>query len=82
MYDGKYIRLYEFLKGQQVERITLSFNQIEELLKFKLPASAYKHRAWWANENEGRHTHARSWRNAGWKTVNPEMGRQATFIKV
>ncbi|WHX97958.1 hypothetical protein [Neobacillus sp. DY30] len=48
MYSGKYERLYQNLtrKEKDVSRLTLSMNEIEEILEFKLPASAYKFPAW------------------------------------
>jgi hypothetical protein len=83
MYSGKYERLYQSLKNndKEVSKITLTINQIEELLQFKLPNSAYKYSAWWANELEGSHTHARSWLMAGWKTAEVKPGIKVTFIK-
>ena len=47
-------------KEIEVSRLTLSMNEIEEILEVKLPASANKYPAWWANELEGSHTHAQS----------------------
>jgi hypothetical protein len=55
-------------------------NEIEEILMFKLPASAYKYSAWWPNESAGTHTHALSWLMAGWKTTEVKTGSQVTFI--
>ncbi|PWK14934.1 hypothetical protein C7459_104136 [Tumebacillus permanentifrigoris] len=83
MYDGKYIKLYHYIKriDDEVDAITLTCRQIEEILQFKLPASAYKHRAWWANEQKGTHTHSRAWRYAGWKTTDVRIGEKITFVR-
>jgi hypothetical protein len=83
MYTGKYERLYQSLnkKEKEVSSLTLSMNEIEEILDFKLPPSAYKYSAWWANESEGTHTHAHSWLMAGWKTTEVKPGNKVTFIK-
>jgi hypothetical protein len=83
MYSGKYERLYQNLtkKEKDGSRLTLSMNEIEVILEFKLPASAYKYPAWWANELEGSHTHAQSLLMAGWKTTEVKPGSQVTFIK-
>jgi ADP-ribose pyrophosphatase YjhB (NUDIX family) len=81
MYDGKYKRLYAFLSNQKEASLTLSFTEIEHIIKFKLPNSAYKYPAWWANENDGRHTHARSWLSANWNTEKVEIGKIVTFDK-
>ena len=66
---GKYTPLENYLRelpDSQQETI-LSFDQIETVLKAKLPASAYNYWAWWANEKEGNHVNARAWANAGWR---------------
>jgi hypothetical protein len=83
MYTGKYERLYQSLnkKEKKVSQLTFSMNEIEEILMFKLPASAYKYSTWWANESEGTHTHALSWLMAGWKTAEVKPGNKVTFIK-
>jgi len=36
----------------------LSFDEIEHILDFPLPKSAYEHDAWWRNNDAG-HSHAR-----------------------
>ena len=57
MYNGKYMKLFDYLKGQTNEfSLTLNIKKIEEILNFQLPDSAYKHSAWWSNEEEGTHT--------------------------
>ncbi|WP_419887586.1 DUF7662 domain-containing protein [Neobacillus niacini] len=83
MYKGKYERLYQSLskKEKDVSSLTLSMNEMEDILEFKLPASAYKYSAWWANESQGTHSHARSWLMAGWKTAEVKPGNKVTFIK-
>lgn len=51
----------------------LTFLEIEKILGFKLPSSAYKHRPWWANPSSPYdHPHAQSWLAAAWivETVN------------
>ena len=66
---GKYTPLEQHLKAFPAEQrdVTMSFEQIERIINDKLPASAYKYQAWWANEKDGHHVHAHSWMNAGWK---------------
>ena len=65
---GKYSPLEEYLRklptSQQEE--TLSFVQIEVILKSKLPASAQE-QSWWDHATEGNHRNTRAWSNAGWK---------------
>jgi len=66
---GKYTPLEKYLRGipASQKEITLSFEQIEGILKSKLPSSAYEDRRWWDKAKEGNHVSARSWSNAGWK---------------
>lgn len=64
---GKYSPLEQYLRDLRANQreVALSFEQIERILNDKLPPSAYRYPAWWANEKEGSHVHARSWLDAG-----------------
>lgn len=66
---GKYTPLEHYLRDLSMTQkdVTLPFEQVERILNDKLPASAYQHQAWWANEKDGQHVHAHSWMNAGWR---------------
>jgi hypothetical protein len=66
---GKYIPLENYLRDLPESRreITLGFEQIEGILKTRLPSSAYEDRRWWDHEKEGNHVSARSWTIAGWR---------------
>jgi hypothetical protein len=57
----------------------LSFAEIERVLGFKLPKSAYEYEAWWSNNPTG-HSHSRAWIEAGWRTEAVDLsGRKVTF---
>jgi len=62
----KYSKLREwFLEKVGVDsKITLSFAEIEKILKTELPASARKHRPWWGNHYNNPQGY--SWISAGW----------------
>jgi len=67
---SKYDPLRTFLEraSATVTEMTLSFDQIEGILGFTLPASARKHRPWWENPTStSRHSQAQAWLAAGWK---------------
>ncbi len=67
---GKYDALYDFLERipPDVGERTLTFDEMEKILGFKLPKSAYAYRQWWANSTSPhRHPHAQSWLAAGWR---------------
>lgn len=77
---GAYAPLYDYLRSRSSDEVTLGFEEIEEILNRPLPNSAYRHRAWWANEQHGTHVHARAWMAAGWAVdaVDPS-GRRVRF---
>ena len=65
---GKYEPLRRYLENQSSDSVNANFSQLEKILGFPLPKSAYRHQAWWANESHGSHSHSRSWQDAGWET--------------
>ena len=76
---SKYESLPQFLASAQATSKRLTFAEIERILGFKLPKSAYEHEAWWSNNATG-HSHARTWLNAGWRTQDVDLpGRKVTF---
>jgi len=75
-----YYPLKNYLKNSQKQKETLTYEEIEKILGFALPKSAYDYRQWW--ENGGGHTQANSWLNAGWKVDVVDIGEVVTFIKL
>ncbi len=72
---SKYDPLYEYLNQipPSTGEIELTFDEIEKVLSFTLPKSAYNYRVWWANPTSPKqHPYAQSWLLAGWivDTVN------------
>ena len=79
---SKYAPLTEYLNQITEPLIDLSFHEIEKILSFSLPASAFQYQAWWANEQNGTHSHARSWLNASFKTANVDLNtKTVTFFQ-
>lgn len=66
---SKYFPLAESLltEPDSRSRVELQFGEIESMLGAALPASARKHRAWWANDVT--HVQALAWLGAGWRVV-------------
>lgn len=63
----KYRGLHQYLKGNNNLEVKLTFEEIEKLIGFKLPASANKHpEAWWSNNYD--HSQAIAWMDAGYST--------------
>jgi hypothetical protein len=76
---SKYESLPQFLGSAHGSTRRMSFAEIERILGFKLPKSAYEHEAWWSNNATG-HSHARAWLLAGWRTEDVDLaGRKVTF---
>lgn len=79
---SKYAPLGGYLQRQRVDRITLTFSQIEQILGFVLPASAHTFRQWWENDEQSNRAPASSWMEAGWKTVDVSLtAGRVTFIR-
>lgn len=77
---GKYLPLYHFLRDLTESEIRLSMMEVESILKFSLPASAYKHNAWWANDLT--HSQAKAWLYAGREAKSVVIGNEVTFSRV
>lgn len=63
----KYRLLSDYLHDSEKPRVRLTFDDIEEMLGFELPPSAYTHRAFWSNTTS--HSIALSWMGVGYETV-------------
>lgn len=74
---SKYFPLENYLN--QVS-ITLTYSEMEEILGFELPKTAYRREQWWEN-NTMNHTQANSWLNAGWKVERVNLGIDVTFVR-
>ena len=82
---GKYAPLENYLRDlpESQREVVLSFEQVEEILKFRLPASAYEDERWWMHEKEANHVSTRAWINAGWKVESVDVNRkQVTLARV
>ncbi len=76
---GKYEPLQRHLMGLRVGTWRASFDEVEAILGFPLPRSAFRYPAWWSNDATG-HSHSRAWLDAGWKTESVDIeGRALTF---
>jgi hypothetical protein len=79
---SKYEPLPQFLTSAGDNSRRMSFSEIERVLGFKLPNSAYEHVAWWSNNATG-HSHARAWLKFGWRTEAVDLSaRKVTFQRV
>lgn len=76
----KYIGLVKYLKFKSTSNVMLSFTEIEKLIGDTLPASAYKHRAFWSNTRT--HSVAFGWLDADYRTSTVNFtNKTVAFIK-
>jgi hypothetical protein len=76
------LELYLLELPSTQKEVTLSFTQIEGILKSKLPASAYEDNRWWDHETEGNHVNKRAWAAAGWKMDDVDVNKKRTrFVR-
>ncbi|HEX6037911.1 DUF4268 domain-containing protein [Longimicrobium sp.] len=75
--ESKYAPLAATLARQprSVERVTLTFEEIEQIIGASLPASARQHRAWWANDSAA-HVQSGEWLRVNWRVVSINMTLQ------
>ena len=69
--SSKYYIFKRYLENCSKDEIDLSFSDIESILGFKLPQSAFDHRAWWSNHD--RHVQSFSWNEAGYETTHVDL---------
>jgi hypothetical protein len=69
---SKYDPLYKWLSAKSASngtKIPATFEQIEAILGFELPATARMKPQWWGNEkSDSSHTQCKVWLNAGFET--------------
>ena len=76
----KFIDLTRYLEGCGKDNVKMSFAQVEKILGFKLPHSAYSYAAQWSNSES--HSLAFGWLNAGYLTRNVNVkGQTVEFVK-
>lgn len=75
----KYRFLSDYLYKSGSDKVRLSFGEIENILNEKLPVSAYKHRAFWANTES--HSIALSWMNVGYQTVEADLEKEIVVFE-
>lgn len=79
---GKYDPLRRFLENaaSNTSQMTLSFQQIEQILDDALPYTARHQRGWWANEvRSGTGPQTPSWLDAGWEV--DEVDREQGWVR-
>lgn len=75
---GKYDPLNKFLRQSPTAKreVLLSFQQIESILRDRLPVSSHTYRAWWGNELNPDRVQANAWISAGWVVDTVDLQNQ------
>ena len=76
---SKYEPLATHLRESGKTVVSMTFDEIERVIGAALPASAFRHRAWWSN-NPANSVITYAWLKAGYKTADVNMpGRKLVF---
>ncbi len=79
---SKYDPLRRHLESLESSEWRVRFSDVEKVLGFPLPRSAYVYQAWWANETRTATSQQRAWLDAGWETSNLNlMGKTVEFVR-
>ncbi len=79
---SRYAALANWLAQQKEEKVSLTFEQVEQIINSRLPDSALQLRAWWANDRVG-HYHSILWLEAGWKVMYVNLDeKQVIFSRL
>lgn len=75
--ESRYAPLAIWLQNQPPQKnlVKPTFSKIEEIIQGPLPESAYKHRAWWANDTVS-HVQSEQWLDVGWRVSSINMSSQ------
>ena len=77
---SKYAPLSKWLTELPAQEVAVSFRELEEILGFKLPASARTWMAWWENETHPIRSQCKAWVNAGFHTRRLDLHNQTVVF--
>jgi hypothetical protein len=78
---SKYMPLRDFLLAREDQNaIRLTFRQVEDILRTRLPPSARRYHFWWANDSTGNHAQAVAWIAAGRRVVQLDLIHQTVMF--
>jgi DnaJ like chaperone protein len=82
---GKYDPLRDYLAECDGPKLVLTFEEIEDILKFKLPETAWQNSSFWSNCYTLSRVHAVAWIEAGWRVrhgTDAVRSQEVEFYKV
>lgn len=79
---SKYEPLAKFLREKQTDVWEARFEEVERILGFSLPKSAFAYNAWWSNQKGAGHSQTAGWLPVGWQTSDLDLdNRKVRFIR-
>lgn len=75
-----YLSLYTYLEHRYASTVVLTFQQMEALLGFALPATAETEPGWWTGAPTARDVHANAWCVAG-RTATPNLSARTVAFE-
>ncbi|MFJ7370836.1 GNAT family N-acetyltransferase [Lysinibacillus sp. NPDC098008] len=78
--EKKYIPLANYFEVASQQEITLSFNELENIMGQSLPNAAYLNKSWW-KKTKPPLSHYLSWTNAGYYVIEVKLGTSVTFSR-
>ena len=76
---SKYDNVAQYLSLSDKDVVKLKFREVEDILGFKLPQSAYTYNAWWSN---GGHSQSKSWLDVGYSVSKLNLIKEEVcFVK-
>lgn len=82
--ESRYAALAIWLQSQPADErsVSVTFEQVENIIGGPLPESAYNHRAWWTNDSVS-HIQSQKWLDAGWRVSYINMSEQRVkFVRI
>jgi hypothetical protein len=79
---AEYRSLHKYLAERYADIVVLTFAQIEDLLGFRLPPSAWVHLTWWADDeaNHPESTQSRAWTQAN-RSATPNLSARTVMFE-
>ena len=77
---AEYLSLYTYLEHRFASIVVLTFEQMEALLGFALPAPASTERDWWTGVAVGASRHSEAWVEAG-RTATPNLAARTVAFE-
>ena len=77
---SRYLKLAQHLNEQKRGEIKLSFRQVEEIINYPLPPSAYRMKGWWTNTKYNAQAKY-GWLLAGYRTTSIDIENQMVTFK-